>query len=119
MPIGNGDIGANVWVEQGGDLLFYISKTDAWSENARLLKLGRIRIRLTPNPFASGSLFQQELDLKTGTIQISSQGKMGNKEVDFNLQLWVDANNPVIRITGKASNPIKVEVMLEHWRKVT
>ena len=48
MPIGNGDIGANVWVEDGGDLLFYISKTDSWSENARLLKLGKVRVRLNP-----------------------------------------------------------------------
>src|SRR5271167_2505057 len=28
MPIGNGDIGLNVWVEEGGDVLFYIGKTD-------------------------------------------------------------------------------------------
>ncbi len=42
MPIGNGDIGANVWVEEGGDLLFYIGKTDSYSENVRLLKLGKI-----------------------------------------------------------------------------
>jgi hypothetical protein len=33
MPIGNGDIGANVWVEQNGDLLILISKTDSWDEN--------------------------------------------------------------------------------------
>ena len=51
MPIGNGDIGLNVWVEQDGDLRFYIAKTDAWSENVRLLKLGGVRIRLSPNPF--------------------------------------------------------------------
>ena len=44
MPIGNGDIGANVWVEENGDLVFYISKTDAWSENGRLLKLGEILV---------------------------------------------------------------------------
>ena len=50
MPIGNGDIGLNVWVDEGGDLLFYLAKTDAWSENARLLKLGRVRVRLSPNP---------------------------------------------------------------------
>ncbi|MEN6603290.1 MAG: DUF5703 domain-containing protein, partial [Bryobacteraceae bacterium] len=31
MPLGNGDIGLNLWVEEGGDLLFYISKTDALS----------------------------------------------------------------------------------------
>src|SRR5580693_5183646 len=30
MPLGNGDIGLNVWVEPEGDVLFYISKTDAW-----------------------------------------------------------------------------------------
>ncbi len=32
MPIGNGDIGLNVWVETNGDLLFYIGKTDAWGK---------------------------------------------------------------------------------------
>ena len=39
MPIGNGDIGLNLWVNPAGELVFYISKTDSWSENARLLKL--------------------------------------------------------------------------------
>lgn len=24
MPLGNGDIGANVWVEENGDLVFYV-----------------------------------------------------------------------------------------------
>ncbi|MCF7973492.1 MAG: DUF5703 domain-containing protein, partial [Phycisphaerae bacterium] len=46
MPIGNGEVGANVWVETNGDLLFYLSRTDAWSENCRLLKLGRVRVTL-------------------------------------------------------------------------
>lgn len=39
MPIGNGDIGLNLWVNPAGELVFYVSKTDSWSENARLLKL--------------------------------------------------------------------------------
>ena len=38
MPLGNGDIGLNVWVEGDGDLIFHISKTDAWSGNARLFE---------------------------------------------------------------------------------
>ena len=63
MPIGNGDIGANVWVEEGGDLLFYIGKTDSYSENVRLLKPGRLRVRFSPNPFEKGCVFKQELDL--------------------------------------------------------
>ncbi len=41
MPAGNGDIGANVWVNPDGEIHFYISKTDAFSENGRLLKIGK------------------------------------------------------------------------------
>ena len=52
MPLGNGDIGLNVWVEKSGDLLFYISKADAWSDDVQgpkgLLKLGRVRVKLLP-----------------------------------------------------------------------
>ena len=59
MPLGNGDIGLNVWAEADGDLRFYIGKTDAWSGNGRLLKLGGIRVSLSPNPFASGQPFKQ------------------------------------------------------------
>lgn len=72
MPIGNGDIGANVWVEDGGDLVFYSGKTDAYSENVRLLRLGKVRVRLDPNPFAKGCAFRQELDLEHGLIRITS-----------------------------------------------
>jgi hypothetical protein len=44
MPIGNGDIGLNVWAEADtGSVCFYISKTDSWDENGRLLKLSAER----------------------------------------------------------------------------
>ena len=35
MPLGNGDIALNAWMTKDGDLQFYISKTDAWDDNAR------------------------------------------------------------------------------------
>ena len=72
MPLGNGDIGLNVWVEEDGDLLFYIGKTDAWDENAQLLKLGRLRLALQPNPFGAGLPFRQELNTTNGTISIAA-----------------------------------------------
>ncbi len=84
MPIGNGDIGLNVWFESSGELLFYISKTDAWSENARLLKLGRLRVKLTPNPLAENVSFRQILRLREGEILIEV-GK-GPKAVTLKLQ---------------------------------
>src|SRR5512143_1167628 len=50
MPLGNGDIAVNAWMTKGGDLQFYISKTDAWDDNARLLKIGKVRLHFEPNP---------------------------------------------------------------------
>ena len=32
IPIGNGNVGINLWVEEDGDLLFYVSRNDAWAE---------------------------------------------------------------------------------------
>src|SRR5580698_4002094 len=53
MPLGNGDLALNVWTEQNGDIVLLLAKSDAWSENGQLLKLGRVRIKLSPNPFAA------------------------------------------------------------------
>ena len=51
-----GEVGLNVWVEENGDLQFYISRTDAWSEACRLLKLCRFRLKIDPNPWAAERL---------------------------------------------------------------
>ena len=50
MPLGNGDIGVNIWAEAGGDVLLLIGKTDAWDENSINLKLGRVRLKFSPSP---------------------------------------------------------------------
>ena len=113
MPIGNGDIGLNVWVEENGDLQMYLSKTDSWSENAQLLKLGKIRIKITPNPFGKGMKFRQELDLVNGQIRIQAGGP-GN---EIRLTLWVDACQPVAEIQFESQKPVVAEVILEPWRK--
>ena len=72
MPLGNGDIGINAWVEDNGDLMFYVSKTDAWDENARLCKIGRVRVKFDP-PLAVKDRFRQELKLRDGVIEIESK----------------------------------------------
>jgi hypothetical protein len=108
MPIGNGEVGLNVWVEPNGDLLFYISRTDAWSECNRLLKLGRVRIHLTPNPFATGQPFRQELKLSDGQIVISNG--------DMTLRVFVDADAPVIYVSGQGKTPRTVTATFETWR---
>ena len=116
MPIGNGDIGLNVWVEEMGDICFYIGKTDSWGDNGRLLKVGKVRVQCDPPIVFSGSQFKQELDLKTGSILINSRGQLKEKEVEFDLQLWVDANNPVIHLNYTSSVPVKMTAKIELWR---
>ena len=110
MPLGNGDIGLNAWVEENGDLLFFISKTDSWSDAGRLLKLGQVRVRLKPSLAARP--FRQELQLQNGQIAIQS-GAGGSVT---KLRLWVDANRPVIHIQGESQKKIEGEVSLKIWR---
>ena len=116
MPIGNGDIGLNLWVEESGDICFYIGKTDSWGDNGRLLKLGKVRVQSTPSIVFSKSQFKQELDLKSGTIKISSKGELDGKSVTLNFKIWVDANNPVIHIDQSSSLPVTLKATIELWR---
>ncbi len=114
MPIGNGDIGANVWVDANGDLLLLISKTDAWNAGGDLLKVGRVRIKLDP-PLVVTDGFRQELKLKDGSIEVKSS--ISNPHVS--ILLWVDANRPVIRVECDGPQPFDVTAQLETWRPDT
>ena len=109
MPIGNGDLAANVWTESNGDLILLLAKSDAWSEQGKILKLGRIRIGLMPNPFAGATDFTQTLKLETGRIEI--------KAGDNTMQIWVDANHPVMHIEAHLQTPAAMTAKAEFWRK--
>jgi hypothetical protein len=109
MPLGNGDIGLNVWCEKNGDLLFYISKVDAYDAGHKLPKLGRIRIKT--EPVVSIDQFKQTLNLSDASILI----QLGDAE----FKIWVDANHPVIRVEGKSTTPRYVTVNLESLRPLS
>ena len=68
MPFGNGDIAAGVYAIEDGDLYLLLAKNDAFNYNGDIYKTGRVRISLSPNPFAKGKPFRQTLDLPTGSI---------------------------------------------------
>jgi len=84
MPLGNGDIGLNVWVETNGAVDFYIGKTDAWGDNVQgdqgLMKVGGVRLTMNPNPLSQGASFSQILMLHEGQIQIT-EGSGANSVV--------------------------------------
>lgn len=110
MPCGGGDIGLNVWVENG-DILFYIARSGTFDEHNTMLKLGRVRIRLNPNPF-NGDYFYQELKLSQGNIEITG----ANHGDTANVLLWVDVARPVIHVEINANHPVQAKAFYESWR---
>ncbi len=110
MPCGGGDIGCNVWVEDG-DVLMYFSQSGTFDENNTFLKLGRVRVQLSPNPFNNGS-FKQELHLEDGYILISG----ANDSVKAELKIWVDVFNPTIHIDIQSKQNISAKASYENWR---
>jgi alpha-L-fucosidase 2 len=111
MPLGNGDVGVNAWVESSGELVFYVGKTDAWDENGRLCKIGRVRVTFDP-PLAVSDRFRQELKLRQGVISIESS--VSNRPVS--IHLWVDANRPVVHVEANAGAPVACRAEVELWR---
>lgn len=115
MPLGNGDLGLNVWVEPNGDLRFYIGKTDAWGDYSNLLKVGRICVRITDEQgsplLVDPEHFRWRLALEEGAIRvITSKG---------DVRLWVDAHHPQIHCVAQAAlgqSPLQAEVMVQPWR---
>ncbi|MCD6338535.1 MAG: hypothetical protein J7M29_04035 [Verrucomicrobia bacterium] len=112
MPLGNGDISLNAWAEADGSVQFYIGKTDAWGDNARLLKVGKARVDLAPNPFADPTRYRQTLRLRDGTMLIEA-GEPGNRTT---VKLWADAHHPVIHLTVESDRPLEATAQIELWR---
>jgi hypothetical protein len=110
MPVGGGDVGVNVWVEKG-QLYLYIAQSGAFDENNSLLKAGRIKLNLSPNPFA-GKSFKQELKLKDGYVQLAG----ADAQLNAIVKIWVEVFRPVVHIEVEASEKVITEASYESWR---
>jgi len=117
MAWGGGDIGLNVWVENG-EVLFYMQRSGSLAEQNEYLKLGRVRLRLDPNPFdAKNVLFRQELRLREGYIEIRM--RTGGDDVDpleATVRVWVEVKRPIVRLDIESSQPVRVMASYENWR---
>jgi hypothetical protein len=125
MPCGGGDIGMNVWVENG-DLLVYVAKSGNFDENNALMKTGRIRIKLDSKETTSLELhpdipklkkgkaanFKQELHLQEGFITVEGE----NHGVKIKVTIWADVYSPVAHFDITSNKKINVEASYESWR---
>lgn len=104
MPCGGGDIGMNVWVENG-ELLFYLSRSGTYDEHNTLLKQGRVRLKIGEKTERD---FRQTLKLEDGYIEAFLNG--------VRICLWADVYRPVIHVETKSKKPVVCEVSYENWR---
>lgn len=112
MPLGNGELGINLWVEENGDLLFYLGRNDTLSEISQLCKAGMVRVSLSPNPFVAGVPFRQHLKLRDGTCEITA----GTPGKEVRLKVFVDSASPVVHVMGNSDQPIAITARVESWR---
>ncbi len=117
MPVGGGDIGANVWVENG-ELFLYVQRSGVFNDIGEFLKLARLRVTLDPNPFARTAIFRQELKLRDGYVEIEATGaKDSPAPFRATVRVWVDVFSPVLHIDIDSAEPVSATVALESWRR--
>lgn len=107
MPVGGGDIGMNVWVENG-EVYAYFSRSGTFDEHNTFLKLGRLKLELEPNPFKDNKGFRQELVLEDGYIVIEQNGTK--------VKFWVDVFDPVIHLEVESKKKLEARLSYENWR---
>lgn len=105
MPLGGGDVGLNVWVEND-DLLFYICRSGSYDEHNTLLKAGRVRLEIEGGE--ADAPFRQVLHLGKSAMEVHLQGAV--------ITLWVDAFEPVIHAEVVSPKAVTCRVSYESWR---
>ena len=91
LPIGNGYIGANIWLDDAGTIHALISHNEALSEMGRLVKVGHLEIRLEAYGLDPSRL-HLDLDADEGMVFLCT-----GDDPSFLGRLWVDAHRPCIR----------------------
>jgi hypothetical protein len=76
-----------------------------------LCKIGRVRVKFDPAP-AVKDKFRQELKLRDGILEIESQ----IQKEPCTIRLWVDADQPVVRVEAESAVPVSCRAELELWR---
>lgn len=108
MPLGNGELCSSVWVNESGEICFYVSRSDALTEQDRTVKLGMMRVAFKPTPFVKGK-YCQTLDVADGCVSFEGEGT----------KVWmcVDPESDQIVLSGEFENETEVIVSYENWRK--
>lgn len=111
MPLGNGDITAQVWTNKEGSIQCYLATSDSRDGMDNPIKVGKLSIRFEPDIITMGKGYREELLLDEGIFRI--------KNSIADIRCRVDANHPVMLISGTSAVPVKIYVTNNIWRKET
>ncbi len=115
MPLGNGEVGANVWVDPAGDVNFFISRADCFDEYGRLVKIGggKIVIRTAPDENAAEIAdFSQTLDVRMGMLHV----RYTRDSRPVHVLMLVDAHHPMVTVRVYAPESLSAEFQTQCWR---
>ena len=101
MPIGNGRVAANVFVEDNATLGLLLSSQEAYLEDGELAKVGWLRVNMSPPP---GEFDKMRLDVNAATVWVYYKG--GAK---FSVFAHASTDTFVIDV----SSPTKIDIAVE------
>ena len=134
MPLGNGDLAVQTWVERcTGDLLYYAQTASAFEENGQLLKLIRGRLHIDTNtstsptasspscpPSSSDTAPPPLIQSFSHRLHVSNVSQSIrytlSASVDVSIHVWVDRYRPVVHVTATTSRPTTASLSIEMWR---
>ena len=115
MPLGNGDVSMNVWVDQtSGALMWYLAKSDAFDANANPIKVMRLELAFDPPLWTPAvSTFNQTLDVAGASVSITSS--------QYSVLIFVDANSDTAYVTASSvgSGTFSLTATLDVYRNAT
>eukprot|EP00035_Acanthoeca_spectabilis_P011546 m.203616 g.203616 ORF g.203616 m.203616 type:complete len:665 (+) comp15373_c0_seq6:616-2610(+) len=116
QPVGNGEVVANVWGENG-TIGLLLGRSDAFSSSTAALKLGRLFLDFEPGFLGGEASFTQTLDLATATVRATIVSTQGAR---VDVSVWSDVNSvgtaDSVHVSINASEPIEVFARIDVWR---
>lgn len=109
MPLGNGELSAQVWTNPNGAIELYLGRTDSRDAMDNVLKIGKLSLQFEPNILLPENGYTETLVVDEGLFRI--------KNSTAQIEVRVDANNQALVIAGYSSVPVKIKVTNNIWRK--
>lgn len=109
MPIGNGELTAQVWTNQAGGLEMYLGRSDSRDAMDQVLKVGKLSVSFEPNILGSRQSYTETLRLAEGVFSI--------KNSKAEILIRVDATRQLLLISGETKIPVKIKVTNNLWRR--